>query len=225
MSSLITVIRSGDVVTAILMILSRAFIVFLCLPVHEFAHGYAAYKMGDNTAKNLGRLTLNPLAHLNPIGTIMIFLFGIGYAEPVPINPRNFKDFKKGTALTAFAGPLANVAMSFIFGFFYCLFLFLYKKSGAVALGYIGLFFLYAAEINAMLAVFNLLPIPPLDGSRILGVVLKGRAYELYFKYERYIMLAVLALLFLGVLNAPITFLTELLMKAVLVIPNLIFGL
>lgn len=223
--SLFSVIRSGDAVTAILMILSRAFVVFLCLPVHEFSHGYAAYKMGDNTAKNLGRLTLNPLAHLNPIGTIMIFLFGIGYAQPVPINPRNFKNFKKGMALTAFAGPLANVAMSFIFGFLYCLSIFIYKRVAIIAVAYIAIFFLYAAQINAMLAVFNLLPIPPLDGSRILGVVLKGRAYDLYYRYERYIMLALLALLFFGLLNTPITFLTDLLMKIVLFIPNLIFGL
>ncbi len=221
--SLFSVIRSGDVVTAILMILSRAFVVFLCLPVHEFSHGYAAYKMGDNTAKNLGRLTLNPFAHLNPIGTIMIFLFGIGYAQPVPINPRNFKNFKKGMALTAFAGPLSNVAMAFIFGFLYGLSIFIFKNSLVAA--YIAIFFLYAAQINAMLAVFNLLPIPPLDGSRILGVVLKGRAYDLYYRYERYIMLALLALLFFGLLNTPITFLTDLLMKIVLFIPNLIFGL
>ena len=225
MSSLISVIRSGDTVTAILMILSRAFIVFVCLPIHEYAHGYAAYKMGDNTAKNLGRLTLNPLAHLNPIGTIMIFLFGIGYAQPVPINPRNFTNYKKGMALTAFAGPLANVAMAFVSGFLYALAIFLHNKFALVFLAYIGLFFLFSAQINSMLAVFNLLPIPPLDGSRILGVVLKGKAYDMYYKYERYIMLALLALLFFGFLTTPITFLTNLLMKIVLFIPNLIFGL
>lgn len=225
MSSLLNVIRSGDALTAIIMILSRAFIVFVCLPIHEYAHGFAAYKMGDNTAKNLGRLTLNPLAHLNPIGTIMIFLFGIGYAQPVPINPRNFKDFKKGMALTAFAGPLANVAMAFVFGFLYALSIFVYNKLSIVFIAYIGVFFLYAAQINSMLAVFNLLPIPPLDGSRILGVVLKGKAYDMYYKYERFIMLALLALLFMGFLTGPISALTSLLMKAVLFIPNLIFGL
>ncbi len=223
--SLFSIIRSGNAPLAILMILSRAFVVFLCLPVHEFAHGYAAYKMGDNTAKNLGRLTLNPLAHLNPIGTVMIFLFGIGYAQPVPINPRNFKNFKKGMALTAFAGPLANVAMAFIFGFLYGLFAFISAKTDFAAIDYIGLFFYFAAEINAMLAVFNLLPIPPLDGSRILGVVLKGKAYELYYRYERYIMIALLLLLFFGFLSTPISLLTNLLMKIVLFIPKLIFGL
>ena len=102
-NSLLGYIFSGNVQMVLLLVLSRAFVVFVCMPVHELAHGWAAYKLGDDTAKSQGRLTFNPFAHLNPIGTIMIFLFGIGYAEPVPINPLNFKDYRRGVALSAAA--------------------------------------------------------------------------------------------------------------------------
>ena len=99
---------------AIISILSRCFVVFCCLPIHEYAHCLAAHLLGDDTAKNQGRLTLNPFAHLNPIGTVMIFLFGIGYGNPAPINPNNFKKPKQGMALTALAGPCANLILTFI---------------------------------------------------------------------------------------------------------------
>ena len=119
MVSIFNFIRQGQYLLAIISILSRCFVVFCCLPIHEYAHCLAAHLLGDDTAKNQGRLTLNPIAHLNPIGTVMIFLFGIGYANPVPINPNNFKNPKKGMALTALAGPASNLLMAFVSLFFY----------------------------------------------------------------------------------------------------------
>lgn len=222
-NSLLGYIFSGNVQMVLLLVLSRAFVVFVCMPVHELAHGWAAYKLGDDTAKSQGRLTFNPFAHLNPIGTIMIFLFGIGYAEPVPINPLNFKDYRRGVALTAAAGPISNLIMGFASALFYSLFYMIYGKTGSVALMFISLLFFYSAQVNVSLAVFNLIPIPPLDGSRILAMVLPDKAYEKYFRYERIIMIVLIVLLFTGILNAPISFLVNFFMKVVLFIPELIF--
>lgn len=224
-NSLLGYIFSGNVKMVLLLVLSRAFVVFVCMPVNELAHGWAANKLGDGTAKSLGRLTFNPFAHLNPIGTLMIFLFGIGYAEPVPINPLNFKDYRKGVALTAAAGPVSNLIMGFVSALFYALFYMIYGKTDSVALMFIALLFFYSAQVNVSLAVFNLIPIPPLDGSRILAMVLPDKAYEKYFRYERIIMIVLIVLLFTGILNAPISFLVNLFMKVVLFIPELIFGI
>lgn len=207
---------------AMIAVLSRCFVVFCCLPIHELAHGLMAYALGDRTAKNQGRLSLNPLAHLNPLGTIMIFLFGIGYANPVPINPRNFKNVKGGMALTALAGPSANLLMGFISVWGY--YIFARVGAGNSFLYAVAMFFLYAAQINVMLAVFNLLPIPPLDGSKIIAAVLPDKAYYKYMMYERYIMIALMLLLFIGVLDTPISFLTSVLMRFISIIPALVFG-
>lgn len=207
---------------AIIAVLSRCFVVFCCLPIHELAHGLMAYALGDRTAKNQGRLSLNPLAHLNPIGTVMIFLFGIGYANPVPVNPRNFKNVKGGMALTALAGPSANLLMGFISVWGY--YIFARVGAGNSFLYSVAMFFLYAAQINVMLAVFNLLPIPPLDGSKIVAAVLPDKVYYKYMMYERYIMIALMVLLFIGVLDTPISYLTSILMRFISIIPALVFG-
>ena len=211
MSSLISAIFSGNVTVVIMLVIARAIVVFLCLPVHELCHGLAAYKLGDDTAKKMGRLSFNPIAHLDPLGTIMIFLFGIGYAKPVPINPLKFKDYRKGVALTALAGPLSNLAMAFVSAFVSAAVLHFF--SGAAA-----------ASINISLAVFNLLPIPPLDGSRIFAMILPDRLYEKYFRYERVIMIVLMVLLFTGILNAPLAFLNNIFSNFIFFIPNLIFG-
>ena len=224
MLSILGLIRNGEYLQAVVSVLSRCFVVFCCLPIHELAHGWVANLLGDNTAKNQGRLTFNPLAHLNPIGTIMIFLFGIGYANPVPINLNNFKKPKQGMALTALAGPVSNVLLGFI-SVFICYAI--QKFTGYQAEGSIGsaiaAFFYFAAYVNVTLAVFNLLPIPPLDGSKVLAAVLPDKAYYKYMQYERYVMLAVLILLFTGVLDRPISFLSNAMMTLISIIPNLIF--
>lgn len=221
MFSILNLIRNGQILETVIVVLSRCFVVFCCMPVHELAHGWVAYKLGDNTAKNQGRLSFNPLAHLNPIGTIMIFLFGIGYAKPVPVNPNNFKNPKQGMALTSLAGPVSNIIMSFIsiwiaYGFAF----FLPNGTFAQILVY---FFYFAANVNVVLAVFNLFPIPPLDGSKVLAAVLPDEIYFKYMQYERYVMIALFALLFFGVLDTPISWLSENLLKLISFVPRLIF--
>lgn len=218
--SLISAVLNGDIATVLMLLLSRAFVVFCCLPIHELAHGYTAYKLGDMTAKNSGRLTFNPLAQLNPIGTIMIFLFGIGYANPVPVNPNNFKNPKWGMALTAIAGPISNLLMGFVSVFIYYA---IVANATSTALGYVALFFYYAASVNVTLAVFNLIPIPPLDGSRVLTAFLPDSAYYKLMRYEKYIMIVLMVVLFTGVLNSAISAISSAMMTFISIIPRAIF--
>ncbi|MGN1329318.1 MAG: site-2 protease family protein [Eubacterium sp.] len=222
MLSILSYLRQGEYLEAIIAILSRCFVVFCCLPIHELAHGWVAYKLGDNTAKNQGRLSFNPFAHLNPIGTLMIFLFGIGYANPVPVNPNNFKNPKKGMAITSLAGPVSNLIMGFFSVFVYYAIASFYN--GSTVMYAVMYFFYFAASVNVTLAVFNLLPIPPLDGAKILGAVLPDRTYFKYMQYERYVMIALFVLLFVGVLDTPIAWLSSFMMKIISIIPSLIFG-
>lgn len=221
MLSIISYLRNGEYLLAVISILSSCFVVFCCLPVHELAHGYIAYKLGDDTAKKQGRLTFNPFAHLNPIGTIMIFLFGIGYARPVPVNPNRFKNPKGGMALVAIAGPLSNLLMAFVFNFVYIALAANFNMTGFM--GAVMYFFYFAAWVNITLAVFNLFPIPPLDGSKVLAALLPNRIYNKYMMYERYIMIALFVLLFTGVLDKPISIVSGFFMRLISYLPALMF--
>lgn len=223
MISFFSFIRHGNYLEAIIFVLSGCFVVFLCTPVHEFAHGYVAYKLGDNTAKRQGRLTLNPLAHIDILGMIMILLFGFGYAKAVPVNMRNFKNPKSGMALTGLAGPVSNLIMAFISIFLYYLFNAMFNST-ALLLNLIMMFFYYAAFINVSLAVFNLLPIPPLDGSKIIAGVLPDKFYYKYMQYERYVIIAVFILILTGLLDRPLAFLDNVMMNFISFIPRLLFG-
>lgn len=179
--------------------------VLVALAVHEYCHAFAAYKLGDSTAKNLGRLTLNPLKHIDPIGAICMVFFHIGWAKPVPINARNFKDSKKGFAITALAGPASNITIAFLFALIYRIMIVSLRDvlltPNSFALRFwenMLLFVLLFHSINLGLGLFNLLPFPPFDGSRILHVVLPQKVYFGIMKYERKIYVGVLAWLLLG---------------------------
>lgn len=191
--------------TLIFMFLSYAMIILVALPVHELSHGLMAYKLGDNTAKWNGRLTMNPFAHLDILGTLMIFFVGFGYAKPVPVNPRNFRNYKSGMALTALAGPLSNLLMAFLS--LAILRIVAPVQTGTLISSILWIFFDTFAYINIGLAVFNLLPIPPLDGFRILANFLPAKWSYFVDMYQMYITFGVMALIFSGVLNVPLQFL------------------
>lgn len=199
----------------------------LCIPaalisltVHEYFHGYAAYKLGDPTAHALGRLSLNPLAHLDPIGTLCMVLFHFGWAKPVPVNPRHFRDPRKGMAITAAAGPLSNLLLAVFSALLFLLTgklavaLLPYISENAFLLNffiYFQLFFQVLHTLNLTLCVFNLIPLPPLDGSRILYVFLPPKYYFGVMKYERTIRLVLLIALALGAFTGFIGTVTDLL--------------
>ena len=193
-----------DVLDLIIKLFSRLFVVFCTMPIHEYAHALIATKLGDQTPRLAGRLTLNPMAHISPMGAIMIFLFGFGYAKPVSVNPRNFKDSKKGMALTAIAGPISNLIMGFIFIVLAVVYANL-SHAETVLYNAIFSFLLFAGTINVNLAVFNLLPIPPLDGSRILQLLIPAKYYYKFLEYERYIVIIVFILIATGVLSGPLS--------------------
>lgn len=205
---------SSELLMLLFVFISYMVLILVLMPVHEFAHAFVADRLGDKTPRWNGRLTLNPLAHIDWLGAAMILLFGIGYARPVPISPRNFKNARKGMALTALAGPVSNLLMAILsIAIFRVLLLFggdvvngsIYVNMGANWLVYAHVILIQVfASVNIGLAVFNLLPIPPLDGSRIFSAILP-RKWAFYMeRYEQYIMLGLMLLLFTGVLDTPL---------------------
>lgn len=184
--------------------ISRILVAAFLLPIHEVAHGWVAYKMGDPTAKWMGRLTLNPVKHLDPIGSVLLVLIGYGWAKPVPINARNFKNPKKGMAITAAAGPIANILVALIFVVIYKVVSWFYIGTGVAFLFTLSDVLLQITLINVGLAVFNLFPVPPLDGSRIVGLFLPERIYFQIMQYERYIMIAFMAVIMFTTFLDPI---------------------
>lgn len=209
-----------NVASILYLMFGYAVLILLILPVHELAHAFAAHLCGDDTARWHGRLTLNPFKHLDMWGTAMMLTVGIGYTKPVPVNPRNFKNYKRDTILVALAGPLSNLLMA----------------AAAVAVFRVASFFVsdynvmlalwlvlidVIASVNISLMVFNLLPIPPLDGSRLWSSLLPGKwAYFLEVN-SRYVTMGLFVLLMTGVLDGPLTVLHNVVFKLLFAI----FGL
>ena len=205
---LLQLFSGGDLRQALLSVLLVIPSIILALSFHEAAHGYAAYKLGDRTAFNLGRLTLNPIKHLDPIGSVCMLVFGFGWAKPVPVNPRNFRNPKNGMAITALAGPATNLvlgAVSSILVVVTRVLIYRHHQSASAvssglnlgdALSVLYLFFYYFGYVNILSAVFNMLPIPPFDGSRIYSVFLPPKLYFKLMRYERQIMIGILVALF-----------------------------
>lgn len=189
--------------------------ILFALTVHECAHAYTAWKMGDPTARMLGRVTLNPLKHLDPIGTLALFFSGLfGWAKPVPINPLNFRDFKKGMILVALAGPASNLVLAALFSMVHK-FVFMLSPELVLSAQGVSKPLLMMLEVsiilNVSLAVFNMIPIPPLDGSRVLSNLLKGRSALAFDSLERYGFIILILLIVSGLVDrvvSPLVFLT-----------------
>lgn len=216
---------SFSIPDAVIYTLSSLIVVFLTLPIHEYAHGFAAVKLGDPTPRYQGRMTLNPFAHIDYMGAACIILFGFGWAKPVQINTNYFKNPKRDMAITALAGPLSNLVVALVALLFMNGFALVWSNTSLTIFIYIYTFFKFIANINVYLAVFNLIPIPPLDGSRLLSALLPNRQYYALMRYERYLFLAVLALLWIGVLDVPLQFLSSRILTGLNFIASLPFRL
>ena len=200
---LLSLLSSGNLQQFFITLLLTFPVVVFALSLHETAHGYVAYKCGDPTAYQLGRLTLNPFKHLDPIGTLCMLVFGFGWAKPVPINTRNFRNPKRGMAISAAAGPMANLTLGVIsavlLGFFSAYYSYLHYTTEGFPLSFVYwvIQFCYiSASCNFVFMVFNLIPVPPFDGSRIAFVFLKPQQYFSIMRYERQIMAGILIALF-----------------------------
>ncbi len=225
----------------LLLFLFRLPVILIALSVHELAHGYTSYKLGDSTAKYMGRLSLNPLRHLDPVGAFLLLFVGFGWAKPVVVDSRYFKHPKRDMALTALAGPLSNFVLAFIGCFAYyaivsltdtgwtSIYLLYCFSNGEIAgtvtvAGIFAVLFYLFTLMNVGLGVFNLIPIPPLDGSKILYAFLPYRWLYKIAPYERYIGLGLMALILLGALDKPLLFMQEKVLEVISFLPEKVFG-
>lgn len=192
----------------LLSFLARLIVLMVAFPVHESAHGLVAYWLGDDTAKKQGRISLNPAKHISLWGALFMLFVGVGAAKPVPIDARKFKNPKVGMAVSSLAGPVSNLILAYLSMIvFRVLYIVEFVKGSSTVLSVAEYIFEYGAILNIGLAVFNLLPIPPLDGSRILTLFLPQDKYFGIMKYERYIFGVLFFVVFLGLLDKPLAFL------------------
>lgn len=186
-----------------MLVMALAALLAICL--HEISHGCAAYLMGDDTAKRMGRLSPNPIKHVDILGLLLLVTAHFGWAKPVPIDARSFKKPKQGMAITALAGPVMNILITAVGMMLYSGALCLTDALGGPAwMDYVLLFFYYLYNLSAGLAMFNLLPIPPLDGSKVVFAILPNQIYGTILKYERYGFLVLCALVWMNVLDGPL---------------------
>ena len=191
--------------------------VLLCLVIHEVSHGLTAYHLGDPTAKQSHRLSLNPLRHLDPFGLIMMIAVGFGWAKPVPVDPRYFKKPKQGMAITALAGPASNFVLAYVSTIIYSmLFAVAQVKGESTGLSLALTFFSLLISLNIGLGIFNLIPFPPLDGSKVLAMFLPDRWYSRWMQLERYGMIVLMAALWFGLLDGFLMAARNLVLNAML---------
>lgn len=204
--------------------------VLIAITFHEFAHGYAAYKLGDDTAKNEGRLSLNPLDHLDPIGTLMLLVAGFGWGKPVHVNPRNYTrkmSMEKGEAIVSLAGPLMNFILAIIFTLIYCAiykfagYSFILSTTGNIIMALIS----STVSINIGLGVFNLIPLPPLDGSKIIKPFLPYKAKEWFVNNEQIFYIVFVLIWITGIAGSIISPAMSWISTGILNLGRLIFGL
>lgn len=196
----------------VLQIITKILIIFLVLPIHECAHAWAAHKMGDETAAYSGRLTLNPLAHIDILGALCLLITGFGWAKPVPINPLKFKKQRFGIAITAAAGPLSNLAVSFIAMIIYRIVLslpggsgYFLSSAGDITGGFVILYVLqFFILVNIGLAIFNLIPIPPLDGSKIISYFTSAKLDRWIYEHQLIVNAVFFAVIITGILSKPL---------------------
>ena len=196
----------------------------LCITLHELSHGYVACRLGDTTAKDAGRLTLNPIKHIDIMGLLMMVVFRFGWAKPVPVNMYRFKNPKKGMAVTALAGPACNFLLAGVCLFLYGLLFYPLHTGGTVAETVLQLIYT-TAYLSLSLAVFNLIPIPPLDGSKVLFSLIPDESYFKLMRYERYGMILLLVLVSTKVLGGPLSAATSWLFDKLFVLAELGFRL
>lgn len=233
---IMTAINGGrlDFWDIIVALLASLLIIFVILPLHECAHGLTAYALGDDTAKRQGRLTLNPLSHIDYLGAFLLLLIGFGWANPVPVNPRRMtriRNEKAGMAITALAGPVANLLAAFVGSFLLCFFVFavhqwLWTVMSVQVYTYIRLFFFYFIQINIYLALFNLIPIPPLDGSKILMAFLPDHICTKIYMHQSQISLIFFIVLIMGfnILAGPLSDLCDIISGWMVYVAGLPFG-
>ncbi len=196
----------------------------IALSFHEFAHAYVSHKLGDDTAKNMGRLTLNPFAHLDIMGTIFLLVFRFGWAKPVGVNMYAFKDRKKGMLLTAFAGPITNFLLALITAFILALYMKLTAGSTSQIVDIFFYMLYYLLMYNVILCVFNFIPLPPLDGSKMLAAFLPDRLEAKFYQYQMQLSVILIFLMIFGVIGRFISVVGPGLAKILLNAAFAVFG-
>ena len=207
---LLSALFSKDILTIAVTFVAAVFLVFVCIPVHELAHGYVAYKRGDKSIKATGQLSLDPLSHIDPLGAVMIALIGFGWGKPCRVNPNAFKNPKKEMAIIAAAGPLSNLLLGFILILVHVLLAGLTPHFMSLVIGQaVGIFLRVTAQIAIWLGVLNLLPIPLFDGFTILSAFLKPETEAMIMANQQMIMIIVIILFFSRILTIPIQWISN----------------